>query len=343
MDHKLALVPPPSDTMECPLCLGKGELTRAEVLDRLGVKDMARVAQLSAEEAFRLLLQKQEHAVQNDWARFESELVKRTADIGLRHQDELHSLTARTKELESAARVAEQQRTHEIQHLNRQVEDSLRELATLQERNNELKSELCKVARIGKREEMDFAEEARGWPGICVGGKLPKTGDFIISFRDPSGAPLEPRMLLDNKDKASVVESDLDKLVRDAKERSLPVAVLVTREETQLRQIDREDRWGCKDGIWILRTTRQWLPRDLDVLKPLFDRMRSEGPDFLQKNAVLVKEIRCTFVDLDRIDNELKKATRAIQSASGMVIKHKGRLQELCANSSPRMPLPPPK
>jgi hypothetical protein len=90
-------------TIECPLCLGEGELTRTEVLDRLGVKDFARVAQLSAEEAFRLLLQKQEHARQNDWARFEAELAKRTADLAQRHKDELHALTARTKELEAAA------------------------------------------------------------------------------------------------------------------------------------------------------------------------------------------------------------------------------------------------
>ena len=27
-----------SETMECPLCLGAGELKRSEVLDRLGVK-----------------------------------------------------------------------------------------------------------------------------------------------------------------------------------------------------------------------------------------------------------------------------------------------------------------
>ena len=43
------------ETIPCPLCAGAGELTRAEILDRLGVKDFARVAQLSAEEAFRLL------------------------------------------------------------------------------------------------------------------------------------------------------------------------------------------------------------------------------------------------------------------------------------------------
>jgi hypothetical protein len=41
----------PTEKIECPLCLGEGRLTRAEVLDRLGVKDFARVAQLSAEEA----------------------------------------------------------------------------------------------------------------------------------------------------------------------------------------------------------------------------------------------------------------------------------------------------
>jgi hypothetical protein len=82
-------------------------------------------------------------------------------------------------------------------------------------------------------------------------------------------------MLVDCKNKESVVtEGDIGKLIRDARERSLPVAVLVAREETQLRQSDRERRWNCKDHIWVLRTTRQWLPRDLDVLKPLFERMR---------------------------------------------------------------------
>ena len=58
----------PTDAIECPLCLGEGKLKRTEVLDRLGVKDFARVAQLSAEEAFRLLLQKHNHDEQNVWA-----------------------------------------------------------------------------------------------------------------------------------------------------------------------------------------------------------------------------------------------------------------------------------
>src|SRR5207244_10751725 len=103
-----------NETIECPLCLGEGELKRAEVLDRLGVKDYARVAQLSAEEAFRLLLAKQAQDEQNAWARFEAELAKRISDIAQRHKDELHALNARSKELEAAANVADQQKASEV-------------------------------------------------------------------------------------------------------------------------------------------------------------------------------------------------------------------------------------
>src|SRR6202041_3510987 len=236
------------DDMECPLCLDEGKLKRTEVLDRLGVRDFARVAQLSAEEAIRLLLSKHKQDEQNVWARFESELTKRTALIAERHRDELHSLTTRTKELEAAARAAEQQKSHDIQNANRRVEDSLREVGQLRERNHELETEMAKVARVGKKEEMDFAEEARTWAGIHISDKLGKNGDYLLAFRDPSGAPLEPRLLVDNKDKCVVAESDIRRLGRDAEERHAAVGVIVARDETQLRQTDRECRWSQEDG-----------------------------------------------------------------------------------------------
>lgn len=309
----------PTEGIECPLCLGEGKLKRTEVLDRLGVKDFARVAQLSAEEAFRLLLQKQEHSRQNDWARFESELARRTAEIEQRHRDELHAL-----------RAAEQQQVHEIQHANRRVEDTLREMGELRERNHQLESEMSKVARVGKREELSFEDEVQTWPGMCVSEKLPKNGDYLLSFRDPSGKAVEPRLLIDNKDKAAITEADIRKLIRDAKERQSPVGVIVTRDETQLRHTDRECRWSQQDGTWVLRTTRQWLRRDLDVLRPLLERMRIEGPDFLQHNAALGEEIRRTLVDLDEVEKELKKAAKSIDTASGLTSKYRVRLQSLC-------------
>ena len=305
-----------TETIACPLCLGEGKLRRTEVLERLGVRDFARVAQLSAEEAFRLVQQKHSSDNEHVWARFEAELTKRTAEIELRHRNELHTLAGQKGDL------------------NRKVEDYLREVAQLRERNQELEGQMAKVSRIGKREEMDFADEARTWAGICVSEKLSRNGDFILAYRDPSGAPMEPRMLIDNKDKAIVGEHDIEKLVRDACERSISIAVLVAHSEEQLRQVDKDARWGIKDGVWILRTTRQWLPRDLDVLKPLFERIRFHGADFLEKNAAVADEVRRTFVDLDRIEGELKKASKAISSATGLVAKYRDRLQGLCENAA---------
>jgi hypothetical protein len=189
---------------------------------------------------------------------------------------------------------------------------------------------MSKAARRGKLEEISFEEEARTWAGIQVSEKLARGGDYILAYRDPSGAPLEPCILVDNKDKAAVSEGDIKKLIRDAKERRSPVGIIVAREESQLRQLDRERRWGQEDGVWILRTTRHWLPRDLEVLKPVFARMRTEGPDFLHKNSALSDEVRRTFIDLDEIERELKKAAKAVEAASGLTVKHRERVQTLC-------------
>jgi hypothetical protein len=307
----------PTDAIECPLCLGEGELKRTEVLDRLGVKDFARVAQLSAEEAFRLLLEKHKEDQQHVWLRFEAEIQR--VRLGL----------------EDKLRFEQSQK----EHLNRRVEDYFREVSQLRERNQELEVAMARTARVGRLEEASFADEARAWAGISVSEKLPKNGDYLLAFRDPSGAPLEPRILLDNKDKAIVAESDIAKLVRDAKERSTPVAILVAREERQLRSVDKEDRWACKDGIWILRTTRQWLPRDLEILRPIVERTHVEGSDFLNKNIALAAEVRRSLGDLDGIENELKKAARTIQSVSALVAKYRERIQAFCDQASaPKMP-----
>jgi len=316
---------PSSEKIECPLCCGAGELSRAEILDRLGVKDFARVAQLSAEEAFRLLTQKHCHEEQSAWSRFETELARRTAEIRESHKDELRLALS------------------EKESLSRRFEDSLREIAQIRETNHELEAEMAKVARVGKREEMDFADEARTWAGICISEKLSRNGDFILSYRAPNGDPTEPKILIDNKDKSVIVGGDIDKIVRDARERSIGVAALVAREESQLRQVDRDSRWSRKDGIWLLRTTRQWIVRDLDLLKPIFERMRVQGFDLLDRNAVLAEELRRTFPEIDRIERELGKAAKAIQSVAVLVVRYRERLRELCDTAASAKIAPKPE
>src|SRR5579863_3388848 len=100
-------------------------------------------------------------------------------------------------ELAAALKLAEEQKNVEIakaragleaalsiekskaNDLGRRAQDYLQELTSLRERNHKLETEMAKVSRIGKKEEMGFAEEARLWPGIWVGDKLPRNGDYL--------------------------------------------------------------------------------------------------------------------------------------------------------------------
>lgn len=74
-------------------------MTRTEVLERLGMKDVARVAQLSAEEAIRLLLKTEKESEQTRWAKFEVELTKRLAEVTDRHKVELQKLQTEKNEI----------------------------------------------------------------------------------------------------------------------------------------------------------------------------------------------------------------------------------------------------
>jgi len=68
--------------------------------------------------------------------------------------------------------------------------------------------------------------------------------------------------------------------------------------------------------------------------------MRTEGTDFLQKNAALAEEVRRTLVDLDEVEKELKKAAKAIDTAAGLTAKYRVRLQSLCDGTTAQKKMP---
>lgn len=126
----------------------------------------------------------------------------------------------------------------------------------------------------------------------------------------------------------------------ESRQQDVSLICFVRARESQLRQIDRETRFSLNDGIFLLRTTRQWLPRDLDVLKVLVEGLRLHGSDAFERNAELADTVRRTFVDLDQIESELTKGVKAITAASSLVTKYRGRLEKLCENSVGRK-MPP--
>ena len=62
--------------------------------------------------------------------------------------------------------------------------------------------------------------------------------------------------------------------------------------------------------------------------------MRTEGGDFLEKNSAFAEEVRRTLVDLDELEKELKKAAKAIDTATELTSKYKVRLNSLCEGTS---------
>jgi hypothetical protein len=76
------------------------------------------------------------------------------------------------------------------------------------------------------------------------------------------------------------------------------------------------------------------------VLRPVFERMRTEGPDFLQRNAALANEVQRTFTDMDEIEGQLKKAGTAIEKAQALTTKYRARLAGLCGSATAGQEMP---
>jgi hypothetical protein len=76
------------------------------------------------------------------------------------------------------------------------------------------------------------------------------------------------------------------------------------------------------------------------VLRPVFERMRAEGPDFLQRNAALANEVQRTFTDIDEIEGQLNKAGTAIGKAQALTAKYRSRLTGLCDTAAAREKVP---
>jgi len=66
----------------------------------------------------------------------------------------------------------------------------------------------------------------------------------------------------------------------------------------------------------------------------VFERMRAEGPDFLQRNAALAAEVRRTLADIDEVEGQLKKAGTAIEKAQALTTKYRARLAGLCDSAA---------
>ena len=171
--------------IECPLCLGKGELSRTEVLERLGMKDFVRVAQLTAEEAIRLFTVKEKDAEQARWAKFDAELARRVTEVTGKHSAELQKIQAEKSEL--AAHLKGLEKTASATLDNARQEERLaaekelqKQLATLTKQIAELEA----AQRLAEEQKKTEVARTRAELEAALSGEKARANDLSRQGED---------------------------------------------------------------------------------------------------------------------------------------------------------------
>ncbi len=307
-----------TESATCPLCDGRGRLSRAE-LARLGVRDVTQVAELAAQAA-----------------------VKNSEVVELRHQQEVDKRLQAERDKLSAQNVAQTQQLQQQlgtlterlkladEHKQIAVEKTQQENVALRRELDELRMKLAGVSAIkGKVEELDFEAEVRGWAEVELGQKELRLGDYQLwlRVRDAAGnlnrAP--NAFIVDNKDDR--VNGDYVKeIVAAAKHRKMAVGILVFKRNEQLTGKHADVRWSKEQDVWVLKTTRAWLRRDLEVLRPMIERLAC-GDAALDEDVAA--EVAATLRDLDTVSKHVEKATGALVDIQKLCTDHVERLRKI--------------
>src|ERR1035437_9898124 len=173
------------EAIECPLCQGKGELSRTEVLERLGMKDFARVAQLSAEEAIRLILKKEKDAYLARLAKLDAELARQVAEVTGKHNAELQKPQSENAEL--AARLNGLEKNPSATLDNARQEERLNAEKELQAQHSALAKQIAGLEASQKlADEQRKAEVATAKAGLeaTLSSEKAKVNDLARQGKD---------------------------------------------------------------------------------------------------------------------------------------------------------------
>lgn len=253
-------------------------------------------------------------------------------------KDELADLRAKVNAFPSKELVAVQTAINEQEGKLRKLE---LDRDTLQKERDGLKDELADARqkleqRKGKVEERTFEELVAQVPGVWIEDWRSKkeSGDYHVGLYDNDGAKLLPsKIVVDNKDVGRLTPKEVDKLVRDAGKHNVALAAMVVSDESALRPEDLDARFGLVGGVTLLRTTRDWFLRDLDLLKPLMRRQAEEGPDFMKRNVAVASEVRSHLKMLDQIETFMRLARENAEKAEKELKKYRMVMDDVCRGS----------
>ncbi|MEZ5992617.1 MAG: hypothetical protein R3E76_09715 [Planctomycetota bacterium] len=304
-----------------------------------------------------LLEERQANAkLQTDLERTQSELKQREQEARAAayedkqkeldsKQDQIDAMKEELAELRATVNAFPNQESVAVQKAINEHEIKLRTLELEQENlrkeRDGLKEELTEAQRRleaskGKVEERTFEEMVGEVPGVWIEDWSSKkqSGDYHVGLYDRDGEKLQPsKIIVDNKDVGRLTDKEIEKLVRDALHHNLALAAMVVSDESALRPKDIDTRFGLVGGVTLLRTTREWFLRDLDLMKPLMRRQAEEGPDFMKRNVAVATEVRSHLKSLDQMEKFMRLARENAEKAEKELKKYRNTMDDLCRNA----------
>lgn len=284
-------------------------------------------------EARKAEIEKQEELLRGKMKEEEEERKKLQVELmSMREQAKLYP-----KQEEMAVEKA-------IQDLEKQLHSKDLDVGNLQKQRDALTEELTEARRKleatkGKVEERTFEEMAADIPGVWVEdwSSKKKSGDYHIGLYDRDGEKLQSsKIVVDNKDVGRLTDKEIDKLVRDAEHHKVAMAAMVVRDELAMRQKDKDARFALVKGVTVLRTTREWFQRDLDMLKPLMRRQAEEGPDFMKRNLAVASEVRSHLKSIDKVERFMRLARENAERAEKELRTYRDTIEDVCRNAGAR-------
>ena len=309
-----------TDQIKCPVCEGTGmvsekkilkriEMTRDEFFNKLNNDAPKLLSEIekSYENKFEEKFEKEEGIMKKEVEKLQNQINYKDDKFEIKIEKERDKFGI---ELEK--------KNNEIISYREKITENDGMINEMREKITELQTKEKSVgARIGKQGELEFQDWIAQYPQFECSKKLSSIGDYLVNLksRQINGDLkfLQTPIVIDNKSNKKITKGDVDKILRDVKQRNTQIGYLLVNSAEQFRGEDLKNRYKEFGEYIIIIGTREDFINDASILPRYLELIVESKED---NNAeIIASSLRKILIEgLDRIKN-LKSYCNKVKSA----------------------------
>ena len=318
-----------TDQIKCPVCEGTGMVSEKKILIALGGEEILKRIEMTRDEFFNKLnndapklLSEIEKSYENKFEeKFEKEegIMKKEVEKlqnQINYKDDKFEIKIE-KERDKFG-IELEKKNNEIISYREKITENDGMINEMREKITELQTKEKSVgARIGKQGELEFQDWIAQYPQFECSKKLSSIGDYLVNLksRQINGDLkfLQTPIVIDNKSNKKITKGDVDKILRDVKQRNTQIGYLLVNSAEQFRGEDLKNRYKEFGEYIIIIGTREDFINDASILPRYLELIVESKED---NNAeIIASSLRKILIEgLDRIKN-LKSYCNKVKSA----------------------------